>query len=106
MFLKDETRHPVRKHIRIAQSDSLFGGYKLFSKPITPDWVEGPTVARVGDYYVVYYDEYTRHRMGAVRSKDLMIWEIATDSVSFPEGTRHGTVFQASKKILENLLKE
>ncbi|MEL7585380.1 MAG: glycoside hydrolase family 43 protein [Prolixibacteraceae bacterium] len=104
MFLKDETRHPAKKHIRLAQSDSLTGGYRLASKPITPDWVEGPTVTRVDDYWVVYFDEYTRHKMGAVRSRDLRNWEIITDSVSFPEGTRHGTVFKVRKKILKNLL--
>lgn len=106
MFLKDETRFPEKKHIRIAMSDSLTGGYKLVSKPITPDWVEGPTVTKVDGYWVVYYDEYTRHHMGAVRSKDLQIWEIVTNSISFPEGTRHGTVFKARESILEKLLQQ
>lgn len=104
MFLKDETRHPAKKHIRIAESDSLTGGYRLVSKPITPDWVEGPTVTRVDEYWMVYFDEYTRHHMGAVRSKDLRNWEIISDSISFPEGTRHGTVFKVRKKILKKLL--
>lgn len=106
MFLKDETRNPVKKHIRIAASDSLTGGYKLISMPITPDWVEGPTVAKIGDYWVVFYDEYTRRHMGAVRSKNIQHWEIVTDSISFPEGTRHGSVFKVSENVLERLLKE
>ena len=106
MFLKDETRSPVKKNIRIARSDSLTGGYKLMSKPITPDWVEGPTVTRVDHYWVVYYDEYTRHHMGAVRSEDLQNWEIITDSLSFPQGTRHGTVFKVKESILEKLLQK
>lgn len=104
MFLKDETRNPARKHIRMASSKSLTEGYKLISEPITPDWVEGPTVAYVDGYWVVYYDEYTRHHMGAVRSKYLKKWEVITDSISFPEGTRHGTVFQVDESILERLL--
>ena len=106
MFLKDETRMPAKKHILIAESDSLTGGYHLIGKPITPDWVEGPTVANVDGYWVVYYDEYTRHHMGAVRSRDLETWEVITDSVHFPEGMRHGTVFRAQESILDNLLKE
>ena len=106
MFLKDETKYPVKKHIRIAASDSLTGGYKLMSKPITPDWVEGPTVTKVDGYWVVFYDEYTRHHMGAVRSKDLQNWEIITDSINFPQGTRHGTVFKVKERILEKLLQE
>ncbi|MGV8136339.1 MAG: glycoside hydrolase family 43 protein [Mangrovibacterium sp.] len=106
MFLKDETKRPVKKHIRIAASDSLTGGYRLISKPITPDWVEGPTVTKVDDYWVVFYDEYTRHHMGAVRSKDLQNWEIITDSINFPQGTRHGTIFKVKERILEKLLQE
>lgn len=106
MFLKDETKEPAKKHIRIASSETLTGGYKLISEPISPDWVEGPTVANVDGSWVLYYDEYTRHHMGAIRSRDLKNWEVITDSISFPEGTRHGTVFQADKRILDNLLKE
>jgi len=106
MFLKDETKVPPKKHILIARSETLTGGYRLISGPITPDWVEGPTVANVDGYRIVYYDEYTRHRIGAVRSKDLQNWQIITDSIHFPEGTRHGTVFQVDENILDNLLKE
>ncbi|MGD9928580.1 MAG: glycoside hydrolase family 43 protein [Mangrovibacterium sp.] len=106
MFLKDETRNPAKKHIRMASSKSLTEGYKLISEPITPDWVEGPTVAYVDGYWVVYYDEYTRHQMGAVRSRYLKKWEVITDSIRFPEGTRHGTVFQVDENILERLLQE
>ena len=106
MFLKDETKNPAKKHILIAESDSLTKGYHLISAPITPDWVEGPTVTNINGYWVVYYDEYTRHHMGAVRSRDLKNWEIITDSISFPEGTRHGTVLKVKEKILKNLLKE
>jgi hypothetical protein len=43
--------------------------------------------------------------MGAVRSKDLKNWEDISDQISFPEGTRHGTVFKVSQKVLENLKK-
>lgn len=106
MFLKDETRNPIKKHIRIAKSNSLTGRYKLISKPISPDWVEGPAVTEVNNYCVVFYDEYTRHHMGAVRSKDLQNWEIITDSIKFPQGTRHGSVFKVNERILEKLLQE
>ena len=106
MFLKDETKEPAKKHIRIACSETLTGGYKIISEPISPDWVEGPTVTNIDGYRVIFYDEYTRHHMGAIRSKDLKKWEIITDSISFPEGTRHGTVFQIDESILTDLLKK
>ena len=106
MFLKDETKTPAKKHIRIATSQSLTGGYKLVSGPISPDWVEGPTVTKIGDNWVIFYDEYTRHHMGAISSKDLKNWEVINDSISFPEGTRHGTVFQANESVLNKLLEQ
>ena len=104
MFLKDETRTPPKKHIRIAASRRLTGGYKLISEPITPDWVEGPTVSQVDGAWIVYFDEYTRHHMGAVRSVDLKNWENISDSVSFPDGTRHGTIFKVNEPVLTRLL--
>jgi hypothetical protein len=32
-------------------------------------------------------------------------WEDISDKIFFPEGVRHGTVFEADEKILDNLLK-
>lgn len=105
MFVKDETREPVaKKNIRIAFSDKLEGPYSHASEPISPDWVEGPTVLKIADTWYLYYDGYTRHRYEGVRSKDLNNWESITDKLSFPEGTRHGTAFIVTDQVLANLL--
>lgn len=104
MFVKDETRYPPQKNIRIAKSDKLTGGYKIVGEPITVDWVEGPTVLQIGNEWIVYYDEYTRHKMGAVKTTDLVKWEDISDQLSFPEGCRHGTVFKVDKKVLKRIL--
>jgi len=105
MFLKDETRYPPEKNIRIAKSTDLTGGYSPASAPITPDsvWVEGPTVAKVEDSWVVYFDKYVDHAMGAVRSTDLENWTDISDQLTFPEGLRHGTVFKVSPQQLDAL---
>ena len=106
MFLKDETKTPVKKHIRIAKSNKLTEGYRLISEPISPDWVEGPTIIKVGEKWIIYYDEYTRHHMGAISSVDLKNWEVITDQINFPKGTRHGTVFKINEDLLEKIIKE
>lgn len=104
MFLKDETRNPPQKNIRVATGNKLTGPYSKPSDPITGKyWAEGPTSVKIGDYWVVYFDKYTEHKMGAVRSKDFVTWEDISDQVSFPQGTRHGTVFKVPFAILENL---
>jgi hypothetical protein len=104
LILKDETRNPPQKNIRIATSSKLTSGYGKPSEPITGDyWAEGPTPLKIGDWWIVYFDKYMNHKMGAVRSKDLKSWEDISDQISFPEGTRHGTVFKVSRELLENL---
>ena len=87
MFIKDETKAPVaKKHIRIATAEHAAGPYGPASPPFTPDWVEGPTALKIGNWWYVYYDAYTRHRMEGARSKDLKAWEPITDKLSFPDG--------------------
>lgn len=105
MFLKNETKVPeAEKNIRIARSKNLTEGYGPASDPITINWVEGPTVTKIDDQWIVYFDMYTKHRMGAVASSDLENWKDISDQINFPEGTRHGTVFKVNQKILDNLL--
>jgi beta-xylosidase len=105
MFVKDETRQPVaKKNIRIAFSDKLEGPYSHASDPISPDWVEGPTVLKIADTWYLYYDGYTRHRYEGIKSKDLKNWETITYELVFLKDTRHGTVFKVSDDILKTLL--
>jgi hypothetical protein len=107
LFLKDETRYPPEKNIRITKSISLTSGYGKSSEPITGDyWAEGPSVIKNGDEWIVYFDKYRKHRMGAVKSSDLINWIDISDQISFPKGTRHGPVFKASGDILDKLLKK
>jgi len=107
LFLKDETKTPPQKNIRIATSSKLTSGYSKPTAPVTGNyWAEGPTPVKIGDWWIVYFDKYMNHAMGAVRSKDLKNWEDISDQVSFPDGTRHGTVFKVSRKVLDNLLKQ
>lgn len=105
MVLKDETRHPAEKNLRVARSDSLYGPWTEPSEPFTPEgvWVEGPTLLNKGEATIVYYDEYTNKRYGAMRTTDFRSWEDISDKIRFPEGTRHGTVFKVSKDTLDGL---
>jgi beta-xylosidase len=104
LFLKDETRTPPQKNIRVAISNKLTGNYSKPTAPITGDyWAEGPTPLKIGSSWIIYFDKYVDHKMGAVRSNDLKNWEDISDQISFPEGTRHGTVFKVSQKVLEKV---
>lgn len=104
LFVKDETIDPPKKNIRIARSKSLTDGYGPAGEPITGDyWAEGPTVAKVGDRWIVYFDKYMDGKMGAVSSADLVHWTDISDRTSFPEGTRHGTILKVKRSEFEIL---
>jgi len=105
MFFKDETLKPVKKYLQFAEASSVDGPFKNISEPISSSWVEGPTVARVGEHVVVYFDCYRDHHYGAVRTKDFKTWEDVTNKVEFPKGTRHGTILPVSKSVIETLMK-
>jgi sucrose-6-phosphate hydrolase SacC (GH32 family) len=107
MFVKDETRNPAQKNIRVTTSKSLYGPYSGPSAPITGKyWAEGPTSIKIKDKWFVYFDKYTEKKMGAVTSKDLINWEDISEKITFPEGVRHGTIIEVDEKILNQLLKK
>lgn len=104
MFLKNETRSPVEKNIRIARSKNLKGPYTKAGEPITGSyWAEGPTAIKINAQWIVYFDKYTSHKYGAVSSTDLIHWKDISNEVSFPTGVRHGTVFKISNEEFEKM---
>lgn len=105
MFVKDETRTPPQKNIRVTTSTSLFGPYSDPSEPITGKyWAEGPTSVKTKEGWIVYFDKYIDNKMGAVTSKDLVNWEDISNKLSFPDGMRHGTVIKVDEKIYNGLI--
>lgn len=104
MFLKNETRWPEEKNIRLATSKSLGKKFSAPSKPITGKyWAEGPTALKIGGQWIVYFDKYRDHAYGAVSSSDLKNWTDISEKITFPKGMRHGTVFTVSKEEFEKL---
>ncbi len=105
MFLKDETRYPPQKNIRVATSAKLTEGYSKPSVPITGSyWAEGPTAIKIGGHWIVYFDKYRDHKYGAVASPDLINWTDISDKIQMPAGIRHGTVFTMTNAELSKLL--
>jgi hypothetical protein len=104
MFLKDETKEPVQKNLRVAFADHAIGPWSAPSAPITGKyWAEGPTAIQLGKQWLVYFDKYTEHKYGAVTSPDLEHWTDISDKVQFPKGARHGTVLRITPKELAQL---
>lgn len=105
LFVKNENSNPPQKNIRLSSHTKPYDFPVNVSEPITGDyWAEGASPLQIGAYVYVYFDKYTLHKYGAVRSKDMVQWEDVSEQISFPEGTRHGTAFAVKENVLKALL--
>ncbi len=103
MVVKDNSR-PMR-NIKVAFAKTPYGPWSASSEPFTEQFTEGPSTAKVGEWYYIYYDTYRKGTYGAHRTKDFKTFQNRTDEVSFPKGHKHGTVFMTSEEIVEGLIK-
>ncbi len=109
MIVKNENSNPAEKNLRVTRTKNIAKGFPIeVSAPINGDyWCEGPTPIFVGDDLYVYFDKYTQHKYGAVKSSDCgKTWEDVSDRVSFPKGTRHGTAFKVERSVLNKLMEK
>ncbi len=104
LIVKDETKTPVKKNLRIATSDRAEGPFGPASPPITGDWVEGPSAIRIGGECYIYFDHYAKPQYyGAAKSSDLTHWQDISDQLSFPPGARHGTVLRVAESVVQRI---
>ncbi len=102
LVLKDNTR--PERDIKVAFGTSPLGPWENISEPFTDQFTEGPTVLRLGDEWLIYYDSYRKKTYSAQKTIDFKTFTDISSEVSFPEGHKHGTVFTVNEKILKNLL--
>ncbi len=104
LIIKDETKNPVKKNLRIAESLQPEGPFGPAGEPIGTNWVEGPSAIQAGDGYLIYFDHYVSPRYyGAVKSSDLQHWQDISPQVSFPPGIRHGTVLKVPQSVIQQI---
>ena len=103
MVVKDNSR-PMR-NIKVAFAKSPYGPWSTSSEPFTEQFTEGPSTAKVGDWWYIYYDSYRHGIYGAHRTKDFIHFQDQTGAVNFPVGHKHGTVFMAPKELVDGLIK-
>ncbi|TWT97694.1 Alpha-L-fucosidase [Botrimarina colliarenosi] len=101
LVVKDNTRKVLA--LRTAEGDSPTGPWRNFSEPLTGFKTEGPTVARVGDEWLLYFDAYGEKQYGALATTDFREFHAA--KASFPKGHKHGTVLKVTQKELDYLLR-
>lgn len=102
LVFKDNTR--PERNIKVAFGDSPVGPFNNESKPFSRQFTEGPAVLKAGKSWLIYFDAYKDFKYSAVRTNDFVSFEDISGLVSVPAGHKHGTVFKADKKVLDNLL--
>jgi hypothetical protein len=102
LVLKDNTR--PNRNIKVAFAHHPLGPYSTASEPFSPLFTEGPTVAKVGAEYLIYYDQYRDKIYGAMKTKDFKHFTDITNEVSLPKDHKHGTIFEVKRKKLKELI--
>lgn len=102
LVLKDNTR--PNRNLKVAFADNPLGPYTDVSEPYSDYLTEGPSVIKIKDEWLIYFDSYGSKSYEAVATKDFKTFEKANDRISVPEGHKHGTIFKASRKDLKRLL--
>lgn len=103
LVLKDNTR--PNRNLKVAFADNPLGPYEQVSAPFSDYMTEGPSVVKVNDQWLIYFDSYGSKSYEAVATKDFRTFDNINHKISIPEGHKHGTIFKASKRDLKRLMR-
>lgn len=102
LVLKDNTR--PERDIRVAFSISPLGPWQNVSKAFTDPFTEGPSVVKVKNDWLIYYDSYRKKIYEASSTRDFIHFTNITSKVKVPEGHKHGTIITVKKKVVKQLV--
>ncbi len=103
MIFKDNTR--PNRNLKVAFATSPTGPYSKPSSSFSDEFVEGPTVEKIGNEYYIYFDEYRKFSFGASKTSDFIQFVNVSDKLNIPQGHKHGTIFKAPVSIINNMKK-
>jgi hypothetical protein len=101
LVLKDNTR--PERNIKVAFADNPLGPWTNISKPFSDKFTEGPSVVKLKDDWLIYFDSYQKKIYEAVATMDFVQFENVTTSVQVPEGHKHGTIVEVKRKFAHRL---
>jgi len=104
LILKDNTR--PERNIRVAFAEQATGPYHDVSPAFTDHFTEGPSVIKLKDKWLIYFDDYQKKIYDAVETTDFKNFKAITSSVRLPTGHKHGTIFQVNRKFLNKIKRQ
>lgn len=96
LVFKDNTR--PERNIKVAFATHPEGPYSPASEPFTESFTEGPSVVKVGNEWLIYFDAYRTKSYGAMSTGDFKTFNNISDRVGIPEGHKHGTICKVGVK--------
>lgn len=103
LVFKDNTRNS--RNIKVAFGKSALGPFSDTSAGLTPMYSEGPSVAKVKNNYLIYFDWYRKGKYGAISTQDFHHFKDVSDQIQVPKGHKHGTIVPVSRLFLKALRK-
>lgn len=93
-------------YLEVVDGASATGPWSTPTRLATPQWVEGPAPVELGGKIVVFYDQYSRGRYGAIESRDMEHWSSRSMTLTMPKGHRHGSVLRVPGDVAARVLEE
>jgi len=102
LVLKDNSR--PERDIKVAFATNALGPYSNVSKAFSDNFTEGPSVVKIKDEWLIYYDSYRKKVYEASATKDFVNFLNIDSKISLPRGHKHGTIVTVKKKFLRRLV--
>ena len=102
LVLKDNSRQ--ERDIKVAFATNAMGPYSNVSKAFSDNFTEGPSVVKIKDEWLIYYDSYRKKVYEASATKDFTNFLNIDGKISLPRGHKHGTIVTVKKKFLRRLV--
>ena len=102
LVFKDNTR--PERNILAAFGKTPAGPYGDTTERFTEMFTEGPSVVKVGDEWLIYFDAYRNKAYEAVSTKDFRQFTPINDKINVPAGHKHGTIVKVSEKVLNGIV--
>ncbi|MBV7530193.1 glycoside hydrolase family 43 protein [Chitinophaga sp. sic0106] len=104
LVFKDNTR--PERDLKVAHGSSPLGPWSNISAPFTDKLTEGPSVVKLKNRWLIYYDAYGKKTYEAVETRDFLTFQPPAHQIELPEGHKHGTIVPVKKKLVKDLLKQ
>lgn len=101
LVFKDNTR--PERNILAAFGKTPAGPYGNMTARFTEMFTEGPSVVKVGNEWLIYFDAYRNKTYEAVATQDFKHFTQIQDKIKVPAEHKHGTIVKVPERVLNGI---